>query len=245
MNLNKKDNKNLVIFDGGYDLRLIFNSLSEVDANEIIKLRDELVDTWKKKQIFRTETEMRVAVLNDIKHPTPASKYWQAVREQSAHFDALIGLTFELRKNEVERLKLEKKMQTAIDDNDDLEIMELQIDLDKNIYQRANMEQTAHDRVRELKLWSKIKKELDTGDFDTSDVNQHQAHTYGLYWKNRVNALNETSSPGDVMNAVGPLKTIERLKTEDDKLLTFNEARENVKQIKDNSSNTNLPKTWR
>lgn len=241
--LEGKQQKSLVVFDDKYDLRVVINSLPEEDAKEVIKLRDELADTWSKKQIFRTETEMRVSVLNDAKHPTPASKYWQAVREQSAHFDALMGLTFELRKNEVERLKLEKKMQKAMDENDDLEMMEIQIDLDQNVYQRANMEQVAHDRVRELKLWSRIKSELDTGEFDTRDVNQHQAQSYQLYWKNRVAALNETSSPGDVMNAVGPLKTIERLKTEDNKLLTFNQARDSIRQLKED--NQEPPKSWK
>ncbi len=241
--IKQEEQKSLVTFDDKYDLRVVLNSLPEEDAAEVIKLRDELADTWSKKQIFRTETEMRVSVLNDAKHPTVASKYWQAVREQSAHFDALMGLTFELRRNEVKRLKLEKKMQDAIDKNDELEMMEVQIDLDENLYARANMNQVAHDRVRELKLWSKIKDELNTGDFDTRDVNQHQAQSYALYWKNRVNALSEHSSPGDVMNAVGPLKTIERLKTEDNKLLTFNSARENIKQLNENNDQT--PKSWK
>ena len=44
---------------------------------------------------------------------------------------------------------------------------EKQIDLDENLYGRANMEKTARDRVRELKLWSQIKSELDDGSFDT------------------------------------------------------------------------------
>ena len=63
------------------DLREIVNVLNEEDANTILSIRDELVDNWQKKQIFRTETEMRVSVLNDAKHPTNASKYWQSVRE--------------------------------------------------------------------------------------------------------------------------------------------------------------------
>jgi len=32
-------------------------------------------------KIFRTETEIRVGVLDDGRHPTKAAKYWQAVRE--------------------------------------------------------------------------------------------------------------------------------------------------------------------
>ena len=46
------------------------------------ELKEELVDTHDKVQIYRTETEMRYSVLNDGRFPTKASKYWQAVREQ-------------------------------------------------------------------------------------------------------------------------------------------------------------------
>ncbi len=38
-----------------------------------------------------------------------------------------------------------------------------QIDLDQNLYSKACMEQVAHDRVREIQTWSKIKAELDDG----------------------------------------------------------------------------------
>ena len=37
-------------------------------------LKEELLDNSHKVQLYRTETEMRVAVLNDASFPTPASK---------------------------------------------------------------------------------------------------------------------------------------------------------------------------
>ncbi len=153
-----KTTKDLVATE---DLKPILNVLKEEDAQTIIALKEELTDNWTKKQIFRTETEMRISVLNDGKHPTPASKYWQSVREQSAHFDGMMSLSFNLRRNEVKRLKLERKMQKAIDAGDSLKQIEIQIDLDENLYGRANMEQTAKDRVREIATWAKIKAELD------------------------------------------------------------------------------------
>ncbi len=140
-------------------------------------------------------------------------------------FEALMGLSFDLRKNDVKRLKLERKMQKAISDGDDLKQMEIQIDLDENLYGKANMEQTAHDRVRELNTWSKIKHELKDGSFDDKNVNSHQAESYKLALTNRVNSLGPNAGPAEVVNAVGPLKTIERLKTQDGKLLEFDEAK--------------------
>ena len=146
-------------------------------------------------------------------------------------FEALMGLSFDLRKNNVKRLKLERKMQKAIDDGDDLKQMGVQIDLDENLYGRANMEQTAHDRVRELNTWSKIKTELKDGSFDDENVNSHQAESYQLSLTNRVNSLGPNAGPAEVVNAVGPLKTIERLKTKEGKLLEFDEAKKLALQV--------------
>ena len=210
------------------DLKNILAVLKPEDAQEVLRLKEELADNWNKKQIFRTETEMRVSVLNDAKHPTPASKYWQSVREMSAHFDAMMNLSFEIRRSDVQRLKLERKMKEAELKGDALEIAEVQIDLDQNLYGRACMEQVAHDRIREIKTWSKIKAELNDGSFDDQEVNTHQAESLGLRLENRVKALSPNSEPSEVINALGPFQTLQRLKTEGNKLLTFEEARKQL-----------------
>ena len=212
------------------DLQHILNILKPQDAEAVLALKEELADNWNKKQIFRTETEMRISVLNYAVHPTPGSKYWQSVREMSAHFDALMGMTFDLRRNEVKRLKLERDLKEAEKEGDGLKMAELEIDLDENLYSKANMTQVAHDRIRELQLWSKIKNELNDGSFDSQDVDQHQAHSYKLALQHRVNALNENSGPSEIINAAGPLATVDRLLKEDGKLLTFNEARAQLTQ---------------
>lgn len=219
------------------DLKEIIKVLDEDDANAIVQLREELSDNWKKKQIFRTEVEMRISVLNDAKHPTQSAKYWQSVREMSAMFDALMGLSFDLRRNEVKRLKLERKMEKAKSGEDDLKIKEIQIDLDENLYQRANMKQVASDRIRELKLWSKIKSELDDGTVDTTYVGNDQFETYKHYWNNRVNSLNQNSDVGDVMNALGPMMSINKLASEDGKLLSFAEAKKRIAQSSQQQEN--------
>mgnify|MGYP003970071431 FL=1 len=212
------------------DLKPILSVLKPEDAQTIVALKEELTDNWTKKQIFRTETEMRISVLNDGKHPTAASKYWQSVREQSAHFDAMMGLSFDLRRSEIKRIKLERKMQKAIDAGDDLKQMELQIDLEELMYGRANMEQVAKDRVREIATWSKLKAELDDGTFDTQSVNSHQATSYRLALQNRAEALGPNAGPAEVINAVGPLKTVERLQKQDGNLLSFKEAKLQLQQ---------------
>lgn len=219
---NEPNKKMLAVTE---ELKPILSVLNQEDAQAILALKEELTDNWQKKQIFRTETEMRISVLNDAKHPTPASKYWQSVREMSAHFDGMMGLSFELRRNAVERLKLERKLEKAIEKGDDLKVMELEIDLDQNLYGKANMEQVAHDRVRELKTWSKLKDELNDGTFDDTNVNSHQAESLQLALQNRAQALGPQSSPSEVINVVGPLQTVQRLKTQEGNLLDFKEAK--------------------
>jgi len=212
------------------DLKPILAVLSKEDTQTILQLKDELSDNWNKKQIFRTETEMRVSVLNDGKHPTPASKYWQSVREMSAHFDAMMNLSFDMQRASVKQIRLERKLQKAIEKMDDLSQMELQIDIAENLYNKACMKQVAQDRIRELKTWSKIKNELNDGSFDSQNVDTHQADSLRLTLQNRVNALGPNSGNAEVINAIGPLQTLERLKTSEGKLLNFQEAKLQIGQ---------------
>jgi hypothetical protein len=208
------------------DLKNILAVLKPQDAKEVLRLKEELADNWNKKQIFRTETEMRISVLNDVSHPTPASKYWQSVREMSAHFDALMNLSFDMRKADVERLRLERKMKEAELKGDNLDIMETQIELDQNLYNKACMEQVAHDRVREIQTWSKIKSELNDGTFDDQNVNTHQAEGLLLRLENRVRAITPSTDSTEVLNAVGPYETALKLRKQDNTLLTYDEIKQ-------------------
>jgi hypothetical protein len=206
------------------DLKPILAILNQEEAQEILLLRNNLIDNWRKKQIFRTDTEMRISVLNDASFPTPAAKYWQAVRETSAMFDSLMTLSFELRRNEVRRLRAVRTLKEATQSGDELDILEAQVNVEEATYVKAQMEQIARDRVRELKTWDKIKAELDDGSFDTENVNTHQAVSLAKALQNRVDAMNEHTAPSEVINALGPLKTVERL-IQGDKLMDFKEAR--------------------
>ncbi len=76
--------------------------LDKSESSEFKKMVPELQDTWRKKHMFRTETEMRFSVLSDNKYGTNGAKYWQSVREQYTHFENLMHLSFDYRKNDVE-----------------------------------------------------------------------------------------------------------------------------------------------
>ena len=92
------------------------NLLEPEDLSSFKGMVEELRDTWTKKQIFRTETEMKVAVLDDGRYPTRASKYWQCVREQNVFLENLMSLSFDYRRNEAKIKQLEKKLETETDE---------------------------------------------------------------------------------------------------------------------------------
>jgi len=185
------------------------NLLDPNDVKEFKELTGELRDTWTKKQVFRTETEMRMSVLQDAKYPTKASKYWQCVREQNVFLENLMSLSFDARRNEVKLKRLKQKLET---EEDPIKRELLQIDIDEKTYSVANMQLVARDRMREIKLWSVLKKEFNDGSFDDKDVNSHQLDSYHLIMKNKAETLTSGSSQPEVFNVLGQLQTIERVK---------------------------------
>jgi hypothetical protein len=191
------------------------NLLDPEDVKQFKGLTEELRDTWTKKQMFRTETEMSFSVLNDAKYPTKAAKYWQCVREQNVFLENLMSLSFDYRRAEVKIKRLQEKLDK---EEDPLKRELLQIDIDEKIYNKASMQLVARDRMREIKLWSKFKKKFDDGSFDTKDVNTHQLHSYHLTMKNKAETLTEGSSQPEVFNVLGQLQSIERIKKENGQL---------------------------
>ena len=178
----------------------------------LAELKEELQDTIQKVQKYRTETEMRASVLNDASHPTPASKYWQCVREQNVMYEQLRIQSYEYRRREAKILGMKDKIKKS---KDKYEKMELQVDMEEMEWSLENIKHSANDRVREIKLWSKIKEELDDGSFDTQDVNAHQSISLQLQLQNRLNTLTPGSSQAEVLNVVGPLKTIANMNKDD------------------------------
>jgi len=187
----------------------LHNLLEPEDVSAFQEMTGELRDTWTKKQMFRTQTEMEFSVLNDAKYPTKAAKYWQCVREQNVFLENLMSLSFEYRRNEVKIKRLEKKIE---EETDELKIELAQIDLDEKRYTKASMQLTARDRMREIKLWSHYKDKYDDGSFDTKNVDTHQLESYHLVMKNKAETLTQGSSQPEVFNVLGQLQSIERIK---------------------------------
>ena len=185
------------------------NLLSTEDLNNFKAMTEELRDTWTKKQMFRTETEARFSVLQDNRYPTKASKYWQCVREQSSYLDNLMALSFDYRRNEAKIKYLEKKI---ANEKDEYRLTKYEIDLDECRFGKASMEKTAKHRMREIGMWSGLKKEFNDGSFNDQDVNQHQLESYGLHYAQKAKTLNNNSSDTDIFNVMGQLESLKRIR---------------------------------
>ena len=185
------------------------NLLSTEEISDFKAMTEELRDTWTKKQMFRTETEARFSVLQDNRYPTKGSKYWQCVREQSSYLDNLMALSFDYRRSEAKIKYLEKKIST---ETDEYKLTKYEIDLDECRFGKASMEKTAKHRMREIKMWSKLKLEFNDGSFNDKDVNEHQLESYRLMYQGKAKNLTSNTSEAEVFNIVGQLSSLERIK---------------------------------
>ena len=201
----KKDIKSLV----ENEIPNLNNLLSTEEISDFKAMTEELRDTWTKKQMFRTETEARFSVLQDNRYPTKGSKYWQCVREQSSYLDNLMALSFDYRRSEAKIKYLEKKIST---ETDEYKLTKYEIDLDEARFGKASMEKTAKHRMREIKMWSKLKLEFNDGSFNDKDVNEHQLESYRLMYRNKAENLTSNTSEAEVFNIVGQLSSLERIK---------------------------------
>tara|TARA_Y100000004_G_C8912904_1_gene411749 strand:+ start:790 stop:1404 length:615 start_codon:yes stop_codon:yes gene_type:complete len=188
--------------------------LSLLSTKEQILLNDiskQVKDNHKKRQIFRTATEMMFSVLNDAKFPTNASKYWQAVREQAVHYEELVRLSFKYRKLLVDLD--EKCSYVDTGKGNEFDMRRADIDIDELEFERELMKEVAQDRVREIQSWHGIMEVLKQAeDFDTEDVDAHQADSYLKILQNKAESITQGTNQAEVFNIVGQLNTLKRLR---------------------------------
>jgi hypothetical protein len=198
----------------GYDsksLDIINNSsiLELEDFNIIYELSNELNDTFLHSQMFRTRTEMEVSVLNDIHFPTPDSKYWQSMREQNVHYNELVMLSYEYRKNIIEIKILERRLKS---EKDKLEKELIKIDIDRKNFIKIQQERVAKERIREIKNWHEIKNNLIPNlKYSLKDVNEHQLISYCIQFIKECMNLSQKDGVAETNNMVGKLITTIRV----------------------------------
>lgn len=186
-----------------------FNSglLPKTYLDNLEKIYPEIRHDWEVKPIFRTETEARVSVLNELHHPTPHAKYWQSVREQQVHFNELVYLSFDYRRKKIELKQLEKKV---LDTQDVLEKELLDIDIEQKQYEIITCEKVAAERVRELDQWHRIKLELlekSAAEIDTENCDHMQLKSHTKRFILEMFNSGQNIGAGDAQNIIGKAQT--------------------------------------
>ncbi len=180
--------------------------LTAEDFKVLEPLTQELQHTFLKAQVFRTRTEMEISVLNDIRFPTAASKYWQAIREQNVMFNELANLSFEYRKNLVEIKRLTRDLAV---ETDEFKKELIQIEIEQRNFRARNEERVAKDRIREIKAWSEI-KEREAQNMTSSeleDVDMHQLISYTRSWIKQSLSIGERGNTDERNNLIGQLQS--------------------------------------
>lgn len=179
----------------------------ESELGELRRILPSLRHDFEVKPVFRTETEARVSVLNQVHFPTPHAKYWQSVREQQVHFEQLVYLSFGYRRKKVELAKIERKLSS---EQDDLERELLEIDREQILYEMILASKVAQERIREVKQWHKIKGELAaSGGFSTDnpDNGAEQLKTYTKTFILELLNSGLNAAPAEAQNLIGKAVT--------------------------------------
>ncbi len=187
-----------------FDIITQSDIVSAGDLTALGEMAPELKENFLKVQVFRTRTEMEISVLNDLKHPTHADKYWQSVREMNVMFNELVMLSYEYRKNLVEIRQLQVK---PIADEFEHELNKIEIE--KKTFIARQQERTAKARIEELKNWSEIKarEAAQMTEKELADVDNHQLVSYARRFINQSLVAGDSGSPAEKQNLRGLLVT--------------------------------------
>lgn len=186
--------------------------LNQTDCVSLQAMVAELQETFDKAQIFRTRTELEVSVLNDIKFPTPASKYWQAMRDQSVMFTALVMLSYDYRENLINIKLKQLEIDSAPKGSSEYNTLKkelLYVDLDRLLFDKEEKGREAKARIREMKNLSEIKKReaLCMSEEELVSVDNHQLISYTKRWIKQSVVMGGGGSPSERQNLLGQLRS--------------------------------------
>ena len=187
--------------------------LDKKEQKEISGLKNELQRVFEVKQQWRTETEIKYSVLNDVSFPTNQAKYYQSIREQDVFFQNLCKLSceYEIKQGELElsEIELSEIDQSTKKGKAQAKITNSEIRLKR--FELLNMRFFAKDRVREIILWEKIKNELTAKeDFDINDCSKHQKESYKIRWQKELEIASRTNNATVYKNSISHLETMEK-----------------------------------
>lgn len=209
-------------------LEIIVNTplFNDQEKEQLQKVSSSMEKSFHNSQVFRTDTEARISVLNEVKFPTPASKYYQALREMNVHQCELVHLLYDYESKqqdlaiiEAEIMELEDKLsQPNLPKWEAIKIganlNKKRIELRKEAFTLKNMKRVAEGRKEELLMWDKIIGELEpilvAAEIPLDNPDGHQKISYLVrFIRQAMNALstNSNMSVSETNNLFGQLIT--------------------------------------
>jgi hypothetical protein len=200
---------------------------TEEEKKSLIAVSESMEKAHRNSQVFRTDTEARMSVLNDIKFPTPASKYYQSLRELNVHQNELVNLLYDYedKKQDLEIIKADiLELQSTLDDDllvpvrmrTESKIKKLQIETQKILFLLKQLKRIAEGRKQEILQWDKILKELEPKLIDSKipldDPDAHQKISYFIRHIRQAQNMNpQVDGVAEVNNLIGQIITNARL----------------------------------
>jgi len=179
--------------------------LESEDLQRLQDLVPELKQAVATRTMFRTPTEARFSVLNDLKHPTPASKYHQAKLEQVIMFGNLMSLSFDYREALIDLAEAEEQIESA----QSFELDRLNVKRDRLTYKLAWMRAEAKERLREIEMWSRIKAQLEDAPFDHDNKDTEELQSLAIrYLQELPAALRAGKDVGGAVNIIAQAATM-------------------------------------
>ena len=139
------------------------NLLSKQNTKKLLNLQSELSNCFNKRLTCRPKYIMEVAVLKDMKFPTPDAKYWQALLERDVQFQNLVMLSFDYREKLADILIKEARISTLLKQNTPISnatAEKLKIQSERDTTLAGMMKKEASERVREILAWTDIMEKV-------------------------------------------------------------------------------------
>ena len=184
-------------------------AISEEGSKTLTNLRADLEQGFLKRQWGRPKYLMEVAVLKDMKFPTPDAKYWQSTLERDIQFQNLVNLSYDYKEKladieikEAEKEELEEDTSRVAR----AKSKKLAIQIEREKTNLAYMGKQASEMLREIVDWTGLIKEVEPQlKYSKDNPEEHMPEAFLLRFaeqKQIIDKIGATDMNG-AMNLIG------------------------------------------
>lgn len=170
------------------DIQIIKDSaLLDGDVfSQLAPISNDLSIGFELRRRYRPRFLMETSVLNNMKFPTPDSKYWQSNVERDTHFKNLVMLSYDYREKMADIALLERERDTA----DDLMQVKIDVQIDRENTMLIYMRKDASERVREILNWTEIMDGLVSQlKYPIDDSEAHLPESFAARYANELKTM--------------------------------------------------------